>query len=186
LGNGDEKRSVGSRYYFGVGTSGSGIGETRVSFTKLAKLITSYGSASGHHPALVNTIMTMTPITEPTVANAVKGDVIRRFLMYMSRPEFEIKIQGHSSDYVNAMLALLQQIKTDNAQITQYVKTTPRDAACSFLPLRMLANTMFELADSSPSFFGSSWMFRPLAFRAKPLLRAQGSHGIQFCGPACR
>jgi hypothetical protein len=69
--------------------------------------------------------MTLTPITDHTVANAVKGDVFRRFLMYMSRPEFETQIQGHSSDYVNAMLALLQQIKTDNAQITQYVKTHP-------------------------------------------------------------
>ena len=111
--------------YFGVGTNGSGIGETRASFTKLAKRITSYESASGHHPALVNAIMTLTPITDHTVASAVNGDVFRRFLMYMSRTEFETKIQGHSNDYINAMLALLQQIKADNAEITQYVKAHP-------------------------------------------------------------
>jgi hypothetical protein len=55
----------------------------------------------------------------------VKGDVIRRFLVYLNRPEFQSSVQSHSSDFVNAMVAFLKQINADNAQITAYIHSNP-------------------------------------------------------------
>jgi hypothetical protein len=111
--------------YFGVGTSGSGIGETRKDFVKLATKITTFENASGHHPELVTTLMTLTPITDSKILSQVNGDVFRRFLVYLNRPEFQSSIQGHSTEFINAMVALLKQINTDNAAITAYIHSHP-------------------------------------------------------------
>ncbi len=111
--------------YFGVGTTGSGIGETRADFEKLAKKITTFESQSSQHPDLVNAVMTLTPITEANVLTAVKGDVFRRFLVYLSRTEFESSVQSHSGELVTAMGALLKQINTDNVAITKYIQDNP-------------------------------------------------------------
>ena len=111
--------------YYGVGTAGSGIGETRKDFVKLAARITSFESQSNQHPTLVNAIVNLTPITDQAILSAVNGDVIRRFLVYINRPEFASDVQTHSSDLVNAMVAFLKQINVDNAQITQYIHSHP-------------------------------------------------------------
>jgi hypothetical protein len=111
--------------YYGVGTSGSGIGETRKDFVKLATLITTFESGAQGHPALINAVMNLTPVTDPTILSQVKGDVFRRYLVYLNRPEFQSSIQGHSSDFVTAMAALLKQINADNAQITHYIQSHP-------------------------------------------------------------
>jgi hypothetical protein len=111
--------------YYAVGTKGSGIGETRKDFVKLATRITSFESAAGHHPELVNAIVNLTPITDPKILSQVKGDVFRRFLVYLNRPEFQSGVQSHSADFVNAMVALLKQINADNAQITAYIHANP-------------------------------------------------------------
>jgi hypothetical protein len=111
--------------YFGVGTSGSGIGETRKDFMKLATRITTFESDPHHHPELVNAIVTLTPIHDQKILSQVKGDVMRRFLVYLNRPEFQSSIQGHSSDFVNAMVAFLKQINTDNSEITQFIHNNP-------------------------------------------------------------
>jgi len=111
--------------YFGVGTTGSGIGETRADFTKLSKRITTFESEAKNHPDLVNAIITLTPIQDKKILSAVNGDVIRRFLIYLNRPEFQSDIQKHPSDFTNAMAAFLKQINADNAQITQYIQNNP-------------------------------------------------------------
>ena len=111
--------------YYGVGTAGSGIGEARKDFVKLAKRITSFENQSGHHPEMVTAITNLTPITDQTILSAVNGDVIRRFLVYINRPEFAGDVQAHSSDLVNAMVAFLKQMNVDNAQITQYIHSHP-------------------------------------------------------------
>jgi hypothetical protein len=111
--------------YYAVGTAGSGIGETRKDFVKLATRITSYESAAGHHPELVNAIVNLTPIKDQKILSIVKGDVFRRFLVYLNRPEFQTGVQSHSADFVTAMVALLKQINADNAQITTYIKSNP-------------------------------------------------------------
>lgn len=111
--------------YFGVGTNGSGIGETRTDFEKLAKKITTFESDPHQHPDLVNAIVTLTPIQDKKILAAVKGDVFRRFLVYLNRPEFQSNLQSHASDFVTAMVALLKQINADNAQITQYIQNNP-------------------------------------------------------------
>jgi len=111
--------------YYGVGTAGSGIGETRKDFVKLATRITSFENQPSQHPTLVNAIVNLTPITDQTILSAVNGDVIRRFLVYINRPEFASDVQTHSSDLVNAMVAFLKQINVDNAQITQYIHSHP-------------------------------------------------------------
>ena len=111
--------------YYAVGTSGSGIGETRKDFVKLATRITSFESNSAHHPELVNAIVTLTPIQDPKILSAVKGDVFRRFLVYLNRSEFQSAAQAHSADLVSAVGALLKQINVDNTQITAYIKSHP-------------------------------------------------------------
>jgi hypothetical protein len=111
--------------YFGVGATGSGIGETRKDFIKLATRITTFENDPHHHPELVKAIMDLTPITNPQILSAVKGDVIRRYLVYLNRPEFQSNVQSHSSDFVNAMVAFLKQIKADDSQITPFVQSHP-------------------------------------------------------------
>jgi hypothetical protein len=111
--------------YYGVGATGSGIGETRKDFVKLATRITAFESGAGHHPELVNAIVNLTPISDQKILSQVKGDVFRRFLVYLNRPEFQSGVQSHSSDFVNAMVALLKQINVDNVQITQYIHNNP-------------------------------------------------------------
>jgi hypothetical protein len=111
--------------YFGVGTNGSGIGETRTDFEKLATKITTFESDPHQHPNLVNAILTLTPIQDKKTLAAVKGDVFRRFLVYLNRPEFQSNVQSHATDLVTAMVALLKQISADNTQITQYIQSNP-------------------------------------------------------------
>jgi hypothetical protein len=111
--------------YFGVGVTGSGIGETRKDFVKLATRITTYEIDPQHHPELVNAIVNLTPISDKKILSQVKGDVIRRFLVYLNRPEFQSSVQSHSSDFVNAMVRFLMQINADNDQITQYIHSNP-------------------------------------------------------------
>jgi hypothetical protein len=111
--------------YFAVGTAGSGIGETRKDFVKLATRITTFESDPHQHPELVNAIVNLTPITDKTILAQVKGDVLRRFLVYLNRPEFQSSIQSHSSEFINAMVAFLKQINTDNAAITQFIHSNP-------------------------------------------------------------
>jgi hypothetical protein len=111
--------------YFGTGATGSGIGETRKDFVKLARRITEFESDPHHHPELINAIVNLTPIQDQKILSQVKGDVIRRFLVYLNRPEFQSSIQSHSGDFVNAMVALLMQINADNGQITQYIHSNP-------------------------------------------------------------
>jgi hypothetical protein len=111
--------------YFAVGTSGSGIGETRKDFVKLATQITTFESGRQHHPELVNAIVNLTPIADHEILFHVKGDVIRRYLVYLNRSEFQSNVQSHSSDLVNAMVAFLKQINADNSQITQYIHSNP-------------------------------------------------------------
>ncbi len=111
--------------YFAVGATGSGIGETRKDFVKLATKITTFESDPQHHPELVNAIVNLTPIQDPKILPQVKGDVLRRFLVYLNRPEFQSDIQSHSGDLVNAMVAFVKQINADNAQITQFIQSNP-------------------------------------------------------------
>ena len=111
--------------YYAVGASGSGIGETRKDFVKLATQITTFESGAPHHPELVNAIVNLTPISDQKILSQVKGDVLRRYLVYLNRPEFQSNVQSHASDFVNAMVAFLKQINADNSQITQYIQGKP-------------------------------------------------------------
>jgi len=111
--------------YYAVGTTGSGIGETRASFVKLATRITAFEQDPQHHPELVDTIVKLTPIQDKKILAAVRGDILRRFLVYLNRPEFQSDIQKHPDDFTNAMAAFLKQINADNAQITQFIQGNP-------------------------------------------------------------
>jgi len=111
--------------YFATGATGSGIGDTRKDFVRLARRITAFESDPHHHPELITAIVNLTPIQDQTILASVKGDVMRRFLVYLNRPESQNSIQGHSADFVTAMVAFLKQVNADNAQITQYVHNNP-------------------------------------------------------------
>lgn len=111
--------------YFAKGATGSGIGDTRKDFVKLARRITAFESDPHHHPDLVTAIVNLTPIQDKNILAPVKGDVIRRFLVFLNRPESQGSIQGHSADFVNALVAFLKQVNADNAQITQFIKANP-------------------------------------------------------------
>ena len=111
--------------YFATGATGSGIGDTRKDFVKLARRITAFESDPHHHPELVAAIVKLTPIQDQTTLAQVKADVIRRFLVYLNRPESQGSIQGHSADFVNAIVTFLKQVNADNGQITQYIHSNP-------------------------------------------------------------
>lgn len=109
--------------YYGTGTSGGGIGETRADFMKLGTAITTYESLPGNHPDLVNTLKGLTPISSSTLLTQLKGDLFRRFLVYMSNPANQAAIEMHPNDFSAAMLAFLKQIRSDESAITAYVKS---------------------------------------------------------------
>jgi hypothetical protein len=111
--------------YYAVGTKGSGIGETRADFVKLAVRITQYEQDPKRHPELVDALVKLTPIPDKTILSTVRADVLRRTLVYLNRPEFQSDVQKHPGDFVNAMVAFLKQINADNAQITQYIQSNP-------------------------------------------------------------
>lgn len=109
--------------YYGTGTSGGGIGETRTDFMKLGTAITTYESLPGNHPDLVNKLVELTPISSKTLLVQLKGDLFRRVLVYLNNPANQAAIEAHPNDYSAAMSAFLKQIRTDQSAITTYVKS---------------------------------------------------------------
>jgi hypothetical protein len=109
--------------YYGQGTTGGGIGDTRRDFTKLATLITSFEMDPAHHPDLVQAVVKLTPIQDTAISSQVAGDIFRRYLVYLNRPEFETPIAGNADAFTDSMIALLQQIQADQEQITAYIRT---------------------------------------------------------------
>lgn len=109
--------------YYGTGTSGGGIGETRGDFMKLGTAITTYESLPGNHPDLVNSLLGLTPISNKTLLGQLKGDLFRRFLVYLNNPANQAAIEMHPNDYSAAMSAFLKQIRNDQSAITAYVKS---------------------------------------------------------------
>jgi len=96
------------------------IGDARKDFTSLAKQITSFENAN--HPDLVAAVESLTPIPDQTIAGAVNGDVFRRLFVYLNRPEYQNDIQVNSTRILDAMDALLNQVRADNSQITAYIQ----------------------------------------------------------------
>src|SRR5262249_24005778 len=111
--------------YYAKGTSGSGIGETRADFMRLAKDITTFENDPQHHPDLVQKIVDLTPIQDPSILTAIDGDVFRRFLVFLNRPEFESNVTSRADALVLSMNALLLQIRADQADITTFVSNNP-------------------------------------------------------------
>ena len=108
--------------YYGQGTSsGTGIGATEDQFEKLGRLITAYETAS--NPTIVNNVLTNCPITDPSILADINGDLFRQILIYMTQPGFQATIASKPDPLRNAVLALLAQIRTDQAAITTYVQT---------------------------------------------------------------
>jgi hypothetical protein len=101
----------------------SSIGDTRSDFTKLAKFITTYETT--HHPNLVNAIMTLTPISDPTISLAVDGDVFRRVMVYLNRSEFQDSVKSNAGPLTSAVIALLKQVRKDSSKITTYIQSQP-------------------------------------------------------------
>jgi hypothetical protein len=113
--------------YFAKSTSGSGsgIGETRKDFMKLATDNTMLEKDPQHHPDLVQKIIDLTPIQDPTILSAIDGDVFRRFLVFLNRPEFESQVTSSADALALAMNSLLLQIRADQAGITTFICSKP-------------------------------------------------------------
>ncbi len=107
--------------YFGQGSTGSGIGDTRRDFTKMAKEITSYEQSK--NPELIQAIVDLTPISDSEILAIVAADIFRRYLVFLNRVEFQDAVQSKSDDLNDAMVRLLTQIKADQVEITEYLKT---------------------------------------------------------------
>jgi hypothetical protein len=99
------------------------IGETRKDFTNLAKQITSFENTN--HPDLISTLNNLTPIQDQTIAASVSGDVFRRILVYLNRPEFQQSVQSNSASIIDATTAVLNQARADSSQITAYIQAHP-------------------------------------------------------------
>jgi hypothetical protein len=105
-----------SAYY-----NGHSIGTHEADFIKLATLITAYENAGSHHKAMITSLTKLTPIKSKVIAKAVKGDIFRRVLMYLNRTEFASDAQSHAAEITAAVAQLIDQIRTDQDAITQYV-----------------------------------------------------------------
>jgi hypothetical protein len=107
--------------YYGVGASGSGIGDTRSDFTALAKKITAFENGSGNHPEIVARLVALTPIQDASILAQVNGDIFRRYLVYLNRLEYQSDVQAHGPELAAAMASLLMQIKGDQGEITSFI-----------------------------------------------------------------
>jgi hypothetical protein len=101
--------------------NGHSIGTHEADFIKLATLITAYENAGSHHKAMITGLTKLTPIKSKPIAKAVKGDVFRRVLVYLNRTEFASDAQGHAAAITAAMVQLLNQIRADQGDLTQYI-----------------------------------------------------------------
>lgn len=109
-----------ARNYYATGPTGSGIGNTRADFTKLAIGITNFELQSTEHPALVNQLIALTPMSAAH-ASSVHGDVFRRVLLFLNRTEYETTASVNAAAIVTAMVTLLKQVRADQADITAYL-----------------------------------------------------------------
>jgi hypothetical protein len=110
-----------ARSYYARGTSGSGIGNTRPDFTKLAIGITNFELQPGGHPALVNALIALTPMSQSHM-NATHGDVFRRVLLFLNRTEYENMASTNAAAITTAMVSLLKQVRADQADITAFLE----------------------------------------------------------------
>ena len=101
--------------------NGHSIGTHEADFRKLAKLITSYENVKAHHKAMITKLDTLTPIKTKPITSAVKGDVFRRVLVYLNRTEYESGVRSNAAAITTAMAQLLNQVRTDQSNITTYV-----------------------------------------------------------------
>jgi hypothetical protein len=101
--------------------NGHSIGTHESDFMKLAKLITSYENTKNHHKVMITSITNLTAIKKKSISSAVTGDVFRRVLVYLNRTEFESDAQSNAAAITTAMVQLLNQIRTDQSDITTYV-----------------------------------------------------------------
>ncbi len=101
--------------------NGHSIGTHEADFMKLAKLITSYENAKSHHKAMITKLNKLTPVKTKPITSAVKGDVFRRVLVYLNRTEYESDAQSNAAAITTAMVELLNQVRTDQSDITTYV-----------------------------------------------------------------
>jgi hypothetical protein len=124
--NGSLQQGTAADYYAkSTSGSGSGIGETRNDFMKLAEKITTFEKDPQHHPDLVQKIIDLTPIQDPTILAAIDGDVFRRFLVFLNRTEFESQVTSSADALALAMNTLLLQIRADQADITTFIQNSP-------------------------------------------------------------
>lgn len=97
-----------------------GIGP-RASFVQLSRLIGDYMVAN--HPNLVFDVIALTPLTDVEVVSVVEGDVLRRALTFLNRPESLAAATANAELLSEAMVALLQQVRSDSDDITAFLET---------------------------------------------------------------
>ena len=97
------------------------IGETRKDFAKLDRAITAFETAQ--HPLLVNNVVQLTGIQDQAALKSVGNDVFRQVFVYLNGPANQVNIKAISGALVDAMVALLAQVRADTSQITAYVKS---------------------------------------------------------------
>jgi hypothetical protein len=97
------------------------IGDTRLDFTKLARGITAFERS--RHPDLIASIIQLTDIQDQALLNLVGDDVFRRVFVYLNRPEYQAKLKATSGPLIDAIVALLSQVRMDGSQITTYLKS---------------------------------------------------------------
>jgi hypothetical protein len=93
----------------------------RSQFMRLGSLITAYEIAN--NPKLVYDVIALTPLTDPGILAFVGGDVFRRVLAFLNRPENQETAQANAAPLTAAMVALLKQVRSDQAASTEFVKT---------------------------------------------------------------
>lgn len=99
--------------YFGVGQTGSGIGETRKDRTALQLLVSN--AERKLHPSLMNEI-------DQLIGTKPNQDVIHGLMVYLNNPKNQSSIHQNADRLVKTMLNFLSNIHSDDTSITQSIK----------------------------------------------------------------
>jgi hypothetical protein len=103
------------------------IGTFKKQFTRISRLITTYLSHPDEQAKLIDRILELTPISDPTLAAEVRGDIFRRVLYFLNNDGTQFAAQQNGTKLRDAMVDLLAAVRASHAEITAFAKKCVAD-----------------------------------------------------------
>jgi hypothetical protein len=98
----------------------------RSELMRVGSFITEYERSK--NPQLVYDVIALTPLTDREVVASVGTDLFRRVLIFLNRPETMETAQANAVALTSAMVALLKQVRSDQASITDFIKAETKSS----------------------------------------------------------